>query len=162
MAKLYCAYGSNLNQRQMLKRCPEAKFVGIGRLFGYELCFRGFSDSAYATVIEKEGEFVPVALYWITESDEASLDHFEGYPYQYLKSQATVEIGDELVSAMIYIMNPNRKVGLPSGAYYARIWDGYNDCGLDKQKLEEALEKTFKQFYAEALKNPRESWTFFQ
>ena len=30
MAKLYVAYGSNLNKEQMRYRCPTAKFVGTG------------------------------------------------------------------------------------------------------------------------------------
>ena len=145
----------------MRKRCPESRFVGVGNLLGYELCFRGFSDSAYATVIAKDGAFVPVALYEITEKDEELLDHFEGYSYQYDKAEVVVEIGDAVVSAMTYIMNPNRRPGLPGGSYYARIWDGYHDCGFDPEILQKALQKTFEQFYKEALEAPRGTWTFF-
>lgn len=36
MAKLYVAYGSNLNKEQMRYRCPAAKFVGTGIIEGYE------------------------------------------------------------------------------------------------------------------------------
>ena len=32
MAKLYVAYGSNLNKEQMKDRCPGAEFVGTGTL----------------------------------------------------------------------------------------------------------------------------------
>lgn len=35
MAKLYVAYGSNLNKEQMRYRCPAAKFVGTGIIEGY-------------------------------------------------------------------------------------------------------------------------------
>ena len=35
MAKLYVAYGSNLNKEQMRYRCPTAKFVGTGIIEGY-------------------------------------------------------------------------------------------------------------------------------
>ena len=165
MTKLYCAYGSNLNQKQMTARCPGAKLVGVGKIFGYELVFRGFSDSAYATIVAKEGSFVPAALYELSEEekDEKSLDAYEGFPYQYGKRDITVEIGDQTVSAMIYVMNSNKRAGLPSQRYFARIWDGYNDLGLDKTILKKALQNTFEQFYyMEALENPRESWTFFQ
>ena len=41
MAKLYVAYGSNLNKEQMRYRCPTAKFVGTGIIEGYELQFKG-------------------------------------------------------------------------------------------------------------------------
>ena len=36
MAKLYVAYGSNLNKEQMRYRCPTAKFVGTGIIEGYD------------------------------------------------------------------------------------------------------------------------------
>ena len=67
---IYCAYGSNLNQKEMAIRCPGSKLIGIGKIFGYELCFRGFSDSAYATIVEKENSFVFAALYEVTAEDE--------------------------------------------------------------------------------------------
>lgn len=41
MAKLYVAYGSNLNKEQMKDRCPGAEFVGTGSIENYELQFKG-------------------------------------------------------------------------------------------------------------------------
>ena len=41
MAKLYVAYGSNLNMSQMKDRCPTAEFVGTGIIQNYELQFKG-------------------------------------------------------------------------------------------------------------------------
>lgn len=35
--RLYVAYGSNLNFKQMKHRCPTAKLYGIGTVYGYEL-----------------------------------------------------------------------------------------------------------------------------
>lgn len=40
-SKLYIAYGSNLNLRQMKYRCPTAKLVGKGTIENYELQFKG-------------------------------------------------------------------------------------------------------------------------
>ena len=160
---LYCAYGSNLNQRQMTRRCPGVKFVGVGKIYGYELCFRGFSDGAYATIVEKDGAFVPAALYEISSENEKALDFYEGYPHQYIKKELMLELGDRTGPAMIYIMDSNKKVGLPSQNYFAKIWDGYCDNGFDTEILKTALENTFRQFYyVDALENPRGSWTFFQ
>ena len=45
-SKLYLAYGSNLNKRQMAVRCPDAKPVGAAMIYGWELCFRGVADIA--------------------------------------------------------------------------------------------------------------------
>ena len=44
MGKLYVAYGSNLNMRQMKGRCPESVFLGTGVIEDHELQFKG---SAY-------------------------------------------------------------------------------------------------------------------
>ena len=39
MAKVYVAYGSNLNMEQMRDRCPTAEFIGTGAIENYEsLC----------------------------------------------------------------------------------------------------------------------------
>ena len=38
---IYYAYGSNLNLRQMARRCPTAKLLGTGVIPDYELLFRG-------------------------------------------------------------------------------------------------------------------------
>ena len=48
--KLYIAYGSNLDQRQMARRCPTAEVVCSGMLYGHELLFRGSQFGAVATV----------------------------------------------------------------------------------------------------------------
>lgn len=50
MAKLYVAYGSNLNKDQMQWRCPRAKFVGTGVIEDYELQFKGSLRGAHATI----------------------------------------------------------------------------------------------------------------
>ena len=45
--KYYLAYGSNLNVRQMMHRCPGAKPVGKMVLEGYELLFKGSKTGSY-------------------------------------------------------------------------------------------------------------------
>ena len=48
--KLYIAYGSNLNLKQMKYRCPTAKLVGKGIVENYELQFKGMPHCSYATI----------------------------------------------------------------------------------------------------------------
>ena len=48
--KKYIAYGSNLNLEQMARRCPTAKVIGAGEIRDHELLFRGYRESAVATV----------------------------------------------------------------------------------------------------------------
>ena len=61
--KLYIAYGSNLNIKQMANRCPTAKIVGTSMLKDWRLLFRGQHAGAVATVEPFKGGNVPV-LVW--------------------------------------------------------------------------------------------------
>ena len=98
MAKLYVAYGSNLNKEQMRYRCPTAKFVGTGIIEGYELQFKGALHSACATIAPKEGAAVPVGIWTIQKPDEKRLDLYEGYHEHghsfYDKEQIAVKMDD--------------------------------------------------------------------
>lgn len=41
MQKLYLAYGSNLDHRQMKMRCPDAAYLGKTEVKNYTLLYRG-------------------------------------------------------------------------------------------------------------------------
>lgn len=84
----YIAYGSNLNKEQMRYRCPTAKVVGNGYVVGYELIFR-----LYATIEKSKGKRVPVTIWEIDETCEASLDRYGGCPRFYRKEIATIVAG---------------------------------------------------------------------
>ncbi len=141
--KLYLAYGSNMNQRQMAFRCPTAEVVGTSELKGYELLFRGGRIGAVATVEPKEGGTVPVLLWKIRRADEEALDRYEGYPRLYGKETLQVELDGKEVSAMGYIMTPGHELGIPSDAYADVIWEGYEQCGLDTKPLEDAINNAY-------------------
>ena len=85
MAKLYVAYGSNLNMVQMHCRCPTAEFVGTGVIQDYALQFKGSLHNAHATIVPKAGSSVPVGIWTIGKTDERRLDIYEGYPGYYFK-----------------------------------------------------------------------------
>lgn len=154
--RLYVAYGSNLNIKQMKYRCPTAKLYGTGILEGYELQFKGYPSSAFATIAPKADSSVPVAVWDIKPNDEKSLDRYEGYPTHYFKEDVTVNLGDEEVSAMVYIMNQRMTFGLPSTMYYNTVLTGYKDCGLDTSALETALKESTKQFYSSAVRQSQQ------
>ncbi len=110
MAKLYVAYGSNLNKEQMCYRCPTAKFVGTGIIEGYELQFKGALHGACATIAPKEGAAVPVGIWTIQKPDEKRLDLYEGYHEHghsfYDKEQIAVKMDDgSTITGMVYIMD---------------------------------------------------------
>lgn len=46
----YLAYGSNLNERQMKRRCPDAIKVGTSFIDGYRLMFKGSKTGAWIEI----------------------------------------------------------------------------------------------------------------
>lgn len=137
MSKLYGAYGSNLNFEQMAHRCPTAQFLGVGKMVGYMLEFRGKAFGV-ANVVPYEGGSVPVGIWMIESSDEAALDRYEGYPRLYGKRDIPVEFGGRTTPVMFYVMAAELPVRLPSEEYFNNILTGYNDCGIDSEGLFEA------------------------
>lgn len=139
--RLYVAYGSNLNIRQMKHRCPTAKLYGTGEIKDYELQFKGHPDSAFATIAPKEGASVPVAVWEIQARDEMSLDRYEGYPSHYFKQNVPVQLDGEEVNAMVYIMNLKMGFGLPSPYYYQTVHRAIMIADLIQMCLIQLLKK---------------------
>ena len=101
---LYFAYGSNMDDGQMAYRCPEAVFVGTAELrgFAFELDSEGV-----ATVVEKPGSTVYGVLWLISETDERTLDSYEGVVSScYRKAVHPVRDGaGRSLPALVYISN---------------------------------------------------------
>ena len=148
--KYYLAYGSNLNVEQMKYRCPKAIPVGRFELKDYELLFKGSKSGSYLTVEKHEGKVVPIGVWKVDDSDELSLDRYEGYPSFYYKKELEIEFtsfrGLKVHSkAFIYIMHEERKIGIPSKAYVQTCLEGYRNFGFDIKHLEDALRISFKE-----------------
>ena len=150
--KLYIAYGSNLNLDQMRERCPTAELYGIGTVRDYALAFKGYPNSAYATIAPSKGQQVPVAVWTIQPKDEQRLDRYEGYPGHYAKQVLSAQLDGEVIRGMVYIMNPAMRFALPSPSYYRTVYEGYEDCGLDTVVLRDALKESAEKYYDEALR----------
>lgn len=106
--KLYLAYGSNLNIKQMEWRCPTAVVQGTAIINDFELLFRGHRHSAVATIEPFKGGIVPVIVWEIRPADEYALDRYEGFPHFYQKEMLTVNFNGADVKAMAYIMTAGR------------------------------------------------------
>ncbi|KAB0577292.1 gamma-glutamyl AIG2-like cyclotransferase [Fusobacterium naviforme] len=137
MMKMYIAYGSNMNRRQMEWRCPDARPIGTGHLEGWKLIFRGNGRCGVANIEPEEGSTVPVVIWEISAKDEKNLDVYEGYPHLYVKK--TVRMYDKkkrrYIEGMAYIMTDGHKISGPSGSYLSTIAEGYDDFGLDASEL---------------------------
>ncbi len=138
MKRIYIAYGSNMNLRQMESRCPDSKLLGVSQIEGYALEFHG-SGGAVATIVPREDSRVPVVLWEISERDERNLDRYEGFPRLYYKKDFRVYLGKRKVSAFAYIMSSGYDIGIPSEYYYNVILEGYTDNEIDTKPLFAAL-----------------------
>ena len=138
--KLYIAYGSNLNMRQMKKRCPDARLLYVGELRNWGLVFRGSHTGSYATIYRKKGSIVPVGVWEISGKDEKNLDRYEGYPTFYHKQNVFVTLQDgSRTKGMVYIMRKDALPGRPSEFYVDTIRQGYIDTGLDLDYLDKFI-----------------------
>lgn len=123
---LYAAYGSNMDPAQMLQRCPSSPMAGTGWLHGWRLTFGGENlgwEGALATVVEEPGAAVFVVLYDLSDSDERSLDSWEGADLGlYIKIRLRVHTLDTDVLAWLYALRAYEG-GLPSARYLGVIAD---------------------------------------
>ena len=142
--RLYIAYGSNLNLRQMAYRCPTAKVVGTATMKNWRLLFRGTNGSAVATVECFKGGIVPVLVWDLQPSDEYALDIYEAYPRLYRKETVKIKLNGKAVNAMIYIMNEDYPYGLPGNYYFGVIKSGYLSAGFDVNILHTAVRNSKK------------------
>ena len=137
MTKYYLAYGSNLNLRQMMRRCPNARKVGSYMLKDWALEFR-----YYLTIRKEKGAEVPLGIFEIDERDERSLDRYEGYPTHYRKETLEAELDGKRIKAIVYVMNPEiRGVMLPDMSYLRTCLEGYRDFGFDQAYLLKAYKE---------------------
>ena len=139
MKKIYLAYGSNLNHRQMAERCPKASYLGSAILKSWRLIFK-----SVATIEKEVGMEVPVGVFEISDQCEKALDVYEDYPHLYDKHEVDVNFNGKLVTAMTYIMVAKYGVAPPSKKYFDVISEGYKNCGLDSNYLFEAKEHSIK------------------
>ena len=131
---LYFAYGSNLNHKQMLQRCPGSKPRYKATLSNYKLIFAGWSRDWYggtASIKPFAGSKVTGAIYEIPEKDLRSLDKYEGYPAVYDRMNVMVITeDDDPVKAITYIKREQSEEKQPSKEYLAVIRQGYKDWGI--------------------------------
>ena len=127
----YFGYGSNLNRKQMLERCPDSKPKFIATLHNYKLVFVGWSRrwrGGVASIRPFRGERVLGAIYEISDRDLRRLDSYQGYPGNYNRLNVTVfdENGDP-IEAITYIKARQSEETQPSPEYLSVIQQGCRD-----------------------------------
>ena len=127
----YFAYGSYLNKKLMLERCPDSKPKFIASLPNYKLVFVGWSRQwrgGLVSIRSFRGERVPGAVYEVSDRDLRRLDNYEGYPSNYTRLNVTVFDEDgEPIKAITYIKSGQSEEAQPSKEYLLPIQQGYRD-----------------------------------
>ena len=130
----YFAYGSNLNKKLMLERCPDSKPMFVASLPNYNLVFVGWSRQwrgGVASIRPFRGEKILGAIYEVSDRDLRRLDSSQGYPSNYNRLNVTVFDEDgEPIKAITYIKSGQSEEVLPSKEYLALIQQGYRDWAI--------------------------------
>lgn len=136
--ELYFAYGSNMWQEQMDRRCPDHRYFGKGILrdFAWIISTRG-----YANIIKSEADEVHGVVYKISEADELSLDTYEGVQKgSYRKDFKDVEIDKTIYRCLVYV-DPVETEGKSAAKYINRINKGIADSELQPEYVERYIRK---------------------
>lgn len=140
----YFAYGSNMNHKQMKKRCPSCKFVKKVFLKEYKFLYDGYSKcrkGAVANIIESKSDIVWGGLFEINEDNLAALDCYEGYPTSYKKKKVRVEDEHgEICLAWTYLRE-GKDLSKPSEDYRNIVVQGAHYCNLSEEYIKSVLLK---------------------
>lgn len=145
----YFAYGSNMNLKQMKKRCGLDTFKPICKAYlpGYKFLYDGYSHSrggAVANIVESENSIVWGALYHITKECLQRLDKYEGYPTFYKRKEVTIKTDDEKeYLAWVYYRESERE-GEPPHEYRQIILEGAKNWRLPDDYIEKFLKAGIK------------------
>ncbi|SDQ11582.1 gamma-glutamylcyclotransferase family protein [Quadrisphaera sp. DSM 44207] len=129
---LYAAYASNMHPERMAARAPHSPLRSTGWVGGWRLTFGGEErgwDGALATLVEDPTEQVFVAVYDLTDADEAALDEWEGVDiglYRKIRVRASTMAGE--TTAWAYVLDAYEG-GLPSAFYLGMLADAAEAAG---------------------------------
>lgn len=127
----YFAFGSNLDELQMAKRCPDHRCIGRARLKDHDLWFPRMSRTwggGGASVRASAGRSVWGYMFALSAADWAALDRAEGYKPDgsgaHRKQQVSVtdeEGNDQMVVTYVARVETETK---PTGKYMETIIRG--------------------------------------
>lgn len=136
--KLHFAYGSNLWRKQMKDRCPDHRVVGSGVLKSYRWII---SRRGYSNIIKSSTDEVHGVIYEISESDEVSLDRWEGVQSGgYRKEVMRVEFEGQSRECLVYV-DPVEDEGKPKQEYIERINKGISDSKMPQEYIDRYVRK---------------------
>lgn len=131
----YFAYGSNLDTAQMAVRCPDAQCLGPARLDNYRFLIMA---RGYATIRPEADAAVHGLLWLLSETDERSLDRYEGVPAGgYRKALVTVSDAAGVSREVLTYIAACEAPGTPRAGYLEKIPRAARAHGLPAPYVEE-------------------------
>jgi len=137
---LVFSYGSNMDNAQLRKRCPDAKMVGIALLRDYRLCFPRQSKKrgcGVSSVSEAQGQEVWGVVHSLNATDLAALDKEEGYRPDrdaskngYNRVVLSVEIDGRPTDVHTYVAVATVNPRPPNAEYLSLIRNGARQLNL--------------------------------
>lgn len=156
---VYFGYGSNMWRDQMVRRCPQHKFLGVGCIENWKWFI---SESGYANIRRSPGDKVYALVYELSETDEERLDRNEGVPVHYVKEYHDITfLGTKSspekaeIKALIYINEKLLKDSPPKTEYIYRMNMAIAD-GIKAGIPEEYMEKYLRPFIPKEYVVPKE------
>ncbi len=112
-ARLYFAYGSNMDRAHMARLCPQAEPYGVASLRSYKYVI---AASGFATVIPWPGSFVHGVLWKVGPKEIAALDRYEDVAAGlYRAVQLPIKYDGRLLRALLYLGTGDKSGVTPPG-----------------------------------------------
>ena len=156
---LYFAYGSNLDIKRMMSRCPSAQVVGVGTLLDYQLVFQNNNRGTIVANLESSALAKAIGVvYHVSELDLETLDRVEGHPEVYKRTNVLITLNNSIELACVtYIMDKmyselvievddiksvvkERYYGSPKQEYLDHIVIGFMNFGLSYEYIFRAFD----------------------
>ena len=78
-----------------------------------------------------------------------AIDRYEGYPHFYYKTELELPLAEtgKKLTAFVYIMHEERKLGIPTSAYIRTCVDGSRQFGFNLKHLRKAMDISEREVY---------------
>lgn len=115
----YFAYGSNMDEIQMIERCPSANVIGVGRLPGYRFAL---DAKGTATILKSPNDTVWGVIWSIASKDLVILDKYEGIRSRcYKHTFVLIEGENQSYDTLVYISLRGDNHGVRREEYLEKI-----------------------------------------
>lgn len=141
---IYFAYGSNLSEDWLSKRCPSARFLFTARLDGFTLAFTRTSQKhgcGVADIVPEPGGHVWGVVYHLNDEDRPALDRAEGVGVRAYEAVAVTvhpegDLAQHLKVTTYVVVTKADPRPRPSAAYLRLILEGATHWRLPADYLE--------------------------